>query len=190
LPFVVEFQRTFPDIRVRLQFTDRFVNLLEEHVAVAAFGVALATQWTAAALGYQLRLGAPWFLMFGTPIYYPWRLFQWWYFYNAYAPEIFLRGGAIAACSGIASASAAVAASVWRARQSRLVTTYGSARWATHDEIAKAGLLNPAGVFLVATIPITYGTAGLTTSWPLPQHALAKAWGSSCRPSSLGRVPL
>ena len=36
LPFVVEFQRTFPDIRVRLQFTDRFVNLLEEHVDVAA----------------------------------------------------------------------------------------------------------------------------------------------------------
>ncbi len=35
LPFVVEFQRTFPDIRVRLQFTDRFVNLLEEHVDVA-----------------------------------------------------------------------------------------------------------------------------------------------------------
>src|SRR5262250_1495358 len=35
LPVVVEFQRTFPDIRVRLQFTDRFVNLLEEHVDVA-----------------------------------------------------------------------------------------------------------------------------------------------------------
>ena len=35
LPVVVEFQRTFPDIRVRLQFTDRAVNLLEEHVDVA-----------------------------------------------------------------------------------------------------------------------------------------------------------
>src|SRR5205823_8214750 len=94
--------------------------------AIASLGVSIATQWTAAALGYQLRLGAPWFLIFGTPVYYPWRLFQWWYFYNAYAPEIFLRGGAIAACSGITSAGAAVAASVWRSRQSRLVTTYGS----------------------------------------------------------------
>ena len=71
--------------------------------AIAALGVSLATQWTAAALGYQVRLGVPWFLLFGTPMYYPWRLFQWWYFYNAYAPGIFLRGGGIAACSGIAS---------------------------------------------------------------------------------------
>jgi type IV secretion system protein VirD4 len=116
--------------------------------AIAALGVSIATQWTAAALGYQLRLGAPWFLVFSTPVYYPWRLFQWWYFYNAYAPEIFLRGGAIAACSGVASAGAAVAASVWRSRQSRLVTTYGSARWAARDEIAHAGLLKSAGVFL------------------------------------------
>jgi type IV secretion system protein VirD4 len=116
--------------------------------AIAALGVSLATQWTAAALGYQLRLGAPWFLLFGTPMYYPWRLFQWWYFYNAYAPGIFLHGGGIAACSGIASAGAAVVASVWRSRQSKLVTTYGSARWATKNEIEVAGLLKPAGVFL------------------------------------------
>src|SRR5450631_3947692 len=100
-------------------------------VAVAILGLAFATQWTAAALGYQIRLGAPWFVVSGTPVYYPWRLFQWWYFYNTYAPEVFLKGGAIAACSGLASATAAVAASVWRSRQSRLVTTYGSARWAS-----------------------------------------------------------
>jgi DNA-binding transcriptional LysR family regulator len=35
LPLVVDFQRTFPDVRVRLQFTDRFVDLVEEHVDVA-----------------------------------------------------------------------------------------------------------------------------------------------------------
>jgi len=35
LPIVVEFQRSFPDVRVRLQFTDRFVDLVEEHVDVA-----------------------------------------------------------------------------------------------------------------------------------------------------------
>jgi type IV secretion system protein VirD4 len=115
---------------------------------IATLGVSLATQWTAAALGYQVRLGDPWFAFFGAPVYYPWRLFQWWYFYNAYAPNIFLRGGAIAACSGLASACAAIAASVWRSRQSKLVTTYGSARWASKDEVADAGLLKPTGVFL------------------------------------------
>ena len=115
---------------------------------IATLGVSFATQWTAAALGYQVRLGDPWFAFLGAPVYYPWRLFQWWYFYNAYAPNIFLRGGAIAACSGIASAGAAIAASVWRSRQSKLVTTYGSARWASKDEVADAGLLKPTGVFL------------------------------------------
>jgi len=30
-------------------------------------------------------------------------------------------------------------ASVWRSRQSKLITTYGSARWATNDEVEGAG---------------------------------------------------
>src|SRR5205814_4094550 len=55
---------------------------------------------------------------------------------------------AIAACSGLASAGAAIGASVWRSRQSKLVTTYGSARWASKEEVADTGLLKPAGVFL------------------------------------------
>jgi type IV secretion system protein VirD4 len=120
---------------------------------LAVFGIVIAgtwgaTQWTAAQLGYQLRLGMPWFDLLGTPIYHPWRLFEWWYFFDAYAPHIFLRGGAIAACSGFAAAIVAMAMSVWRARQSKLVTTYGSARWALSAEIRKAGLTGPAGVFL------------------------------------------
>jgi type IV secretion system protein VirD4 len=116
--------------------------------ATVLLGLWSATQWTAAALGYQMRLGAPWFDLLGTPIYHPWRLFEWWYFFDAYAPDIFLRGGAIAACSGLAGAMVAVAMSVWRARQSKLVTTYGSARWALPAEIRSSGLTGPAGVFL------------------------------------------
>ena len=58
--------------------------------------VWLATQMTAEALGYQAALGAPWFVAGETPIYKPWRLFQWWYAYEAYAPETFARGGLVA----------------------------------------------------------------------------------------------
>ena len=111
-------------------------------------GVWGATQWTAAALGYQLRLGAPWFDFLGTPVYHPWRLFEWWFFFDAYAPDIFSTGGSIAAASGMAAVVVAITMSVWRSRQSRLVTTYGSARWADAKEIRKAGLTGPAGVFL------------------------------------------
>jgi type IV secretion system protein VirD4 len=79
-----------------------------------------------------MRLGAPWFDLLGTPVYHPWRLFEWWFFFDAYAPDMSsCIGGAIAGGSGFAGAMVAIAMSVWRARQSKLVTTYGSARWAT-----------------------------------------------------------
>jgi type IV secretion system protein VirD4 len=116
--------------------------------AMVLCGTWGATQWTAAQLGYQLRLGTPWFELLNTPVYHPWRLFEWWYFFDAYAPEVFLRSGAMAALSGLVAAVVAMAMSVWRARQSQLVTTYGSARWAIPAEIVRAGLTSSSGVFL------------------------------------------
>ncbi|EMY8117004.1 conjugal transfer protein TraG [Pseudomonas aeruginosa] len=119
----------------------------------AVFGIVIAgvwgaTQWTAAALGYQLRLGSPWFDLYGTPVYYPWKLFEWWFFFDAYAPQVFDTGGMIAAGSGLLAVAVATAMSVWRSRQARKVTTYGSARWADAADIRKAELTQPAGVFL------------------------------------------
>ena len=111
-------------------------------------GVWFATQWTAAELGYQMRLGAPWFVVHQLPVYYPWRVCEWWYVYESYAPAVFNRAGTIVASSGLFAALCAIASSVWRARQAKHVTTYGSARWATQREIAAAGLHKSAGVVL------------------------------------------
>jgi len=99
-------------------------------------------------LGYQPQLGAPWFLMGRLPVYRPWALFGWWYSYEAYAPRVFDKAGALAAASGFLGCAAAVAGSLWRARQGGLVTTYGSARWAEPAEVRRAGLLGSAGVML------------------------------------------
>src|SRR3546814_18296396 len=63
-------------------------------------GVWAATQWSAAMLGNQPRLGLPWFDLRGWPIYYPWRLFEWWYADEAYEPWVFERAGILAAYSG------------------------------------------------------------------------------------------
>ena len=117
-------------------------------LAIVVLGTWTATEWTAWQLGFQRRLGAPWFRLLGLPVYYPWRLFEWWFVYEAYAPRVFNTGGLIAGGSGLLGALSAILGSVWRARQSRLVTTYGSARWATPREVAQAGLTRPAGVFL------------------------------------------
>jgi len=117
-------------------------------LAITLSGVWSATQWTAAALGYQARLGAPWFELLGIPVYHPWRLFEWWFVFDAYAPQVFNVGGSIAACSSLLALVVAIGMAIWRARQARRVTTYGSARWADADEVRKAGLTQPAGVFL------------------------------------------
>ncbi|MAW82687.1 MAG: conjugal transfer protein TraG [Parvularcula sp.] len=115
---------------------------------IIAAAVWLATQYVAASFGFDPALGRPWSHVGETPVYYPWRLFEWWYAFEAYAPNVFMQGGAIAAAGGMAGAGAAIAGSLWRARQQRNVTTYGSARWATRSDIAAAELFDPNGVFL------------------------------------------
>ena len=116
--------------------------------AIMIAGVWAATQWCAAMLGYQAQLGPAWFRLLGTPIYRPWSIFPWWYHYDAYAPHVFDKAGTLAGASGFLGCAAAIAGSLWRARQARNVTTYGSARWAKPKEIERAGLHGDAGVFL------------------------------------------
>ncbi|RWN59444.1 MAG: conjugal transfer protein TraG [Mesorhizobium sp.] len=116
--------------------------------AIVVLGVWAATQWCAHMLAHQPPLGAPWFLIVGWPIYKPWKLFEWWFQFDAYASEAFDKAGMLAGASGFVGCAAAIAGSIWRARQRGLVTTYGSSRWAATREIEKAGLFRPAGVFL------------------------------------------
>jgi type IV secretion system protein VirD4 len=107
-----------------------------------------ATEWTAWQLGFQPQLGLPWFALVGWPFYEPAAFFWWWFAYDAYAHHIFVEGGFVAAAGGIAAIAVAVAMSVWRAREAKRITTYGSARWAAKREIRRAKLLNPNGVII------------------------------------------
>lgn len=107
-----------------------------------------ATQWAAQSLGYQPALGQPWFVAGEIVVYKPWRIFQWWYAYEAYAPDVFARAGLIASSGGIFGIVAAVIGSVIRSRDAAYVTTYGSARWAKDSELKRSGLLVKDGVFL------------------------------------------
>src|SRR5580692_10988157 len=107
-----------------------------------------ATEWTTWQLAFQPQLGQAWFVLLGWPVYQPPAFFWWWFAYDAYAHDIFVTGGFIAGAGGVAAFVVAVAMSVWRAREVKKVTTYGSARWAEAREIRKAGLLHPDGVLL------------------------------------------
>ena len=116
--------------------------------AIVLAGIWFATQWAAWKLAWQPELGPPWFLIGHWPVYHPWAIFPWWYHFDAYAPHVFDQAGTIAGASGFVGCGAAIAGSLWRARQARHVTTYGSARWATTREVERAGLHRDAGVFL------------------------------------------
>jgi type IV secretion system protein VirD4 len=117
-------------------------------LAIITLSIWTATQWAAAQLAYQPELGRPWFIVLGAPVYHPWSIFPWWFSFDAYAPIVFDEAGAIAAGGGFLGCGAAIFGSVWRARQSSNVTTYGSARWATRKDLSKAGLLGRSGVAL------------------------------------------
>ncbi|KAF0096019.1 MAG: conjugal transfer coupling protein TraG [Rhodospirillaceae bacterium] len=116
-------------------------------LVVLAF-VWTATEWTAWRLGFQPQLGHPWFELLGWPVYQPPAFFWWWFAFDAYAPDIFNEGGYIAAAGGIAAVAVATTMSVWRAREAKQVTTYGSARWAETREIREACVLDDKGVLL------------------------------------------
>ncbi len=124
-------------------FGQFFLTLL-----LIALSTWAATQWTAGALGFQPRLGPAAFHVSDYPVYPPWRLFQWWYAYDAYAPGIFARGGVISSLGGLAGIVIAIATSLHRARLDKASSTYGSARWATAADIRRAGLFARDGLIL------------------------------------------
>ncbi|WP_158915833.1 conjugal transfer protein TraG [Caulobacter sp. S45] len=107
-----------------------------------------ATQWTAWRLGFQAQLGPAWFSLDGFPVYFPLAFFWWWFAFDAYAPSVFVQGAYIAGSGGFLALAAAIALSVRRAHEAKTARTYGSARWASRDDVRKTGLLGPDGVFL------------------------------------------
>ena len=118
-------------------------------VSVIVFAaIWAATQWTAWRLGYQPQLGEPWLQLANVPLYPPPAFFLWWYWFDAYAPRIFVEGAVIASSGGFAAIAIAIGLSVWRAREAKEAVTYGSARWANAREVQAAGLLGPDGVVL------------------------------------------
>ena len=118
-------------------------------VTLASFWVA--TQWAAANLAYQPRLGAGLFSVWGFKVYEPWAIFRWEYWYSGYAEGLFRTAFYICAIGPLIGVAVLIGYAVWRARKARVATTHGSARWATQEEYTQAGLLGEEGVIIGAT---------------------------------------
>ena len=118
---------------------------------VVLTAVWTATEWTAWRLAFQPELGKPFGRLLALPLYLPPIFFLWWFEFNAYAPKIFAEGAYIAAGGSLTSVVVAIAMSIWRAREARQATTFGSARWASRKEIKASGMLGSDGVVLGQT---------------------------------------
>lgn len=110
-----------------------------------------STQWVALQFDYDAYLGSGLFSVGKHTIYSPWKLFPWWYQFDAYAPHILAKGGQIAAGGGFFGIFFAVIGSVLRGRSAKTLSTFGSSRWATAKQIDRAGLMGETGVFLGRT---------------------------------------
>jgi type IV secretion system protein VirD4 len=127
----------------------RFAAIQITVAAAAAFlCMAAATQWAAAMLAYQPALGAPLIDFLGLKLYAPWKLFGWWLAFDAQAPHVFARAGALAALGGVLSGALAIGGAARRAGRPHLPTTYGSARWADISDVRDARLLSDKGIVL------------------------------------------
>jgi type IV secretion system protein VirD4 len=115
-----------------------------------AMSAVVATQWVADTLGYQAQLGPPDALIFGVPVYAPWKFLLWWYHYDAYARDIFQTGGLIFLAGVALAVATAFAFSLWRSREARNANTYGTARWASDRDIRRLQLTSGDGVILGA----------------------------------------
>lgn len=133
----------------------RGTTILYGHIATAIVGMILslwaATQYIASALNHQARLGLPDAVVGEYRLYGPWRYFEWTYHYEPYAPEIFGRSMWFVYAGFLIVFFSLVALSIRRARTSKDVDTFGSAKWATEDVLKTHGLLGSEGIFLGTT---------------------------------------
>ncbi len=70
--------------------------------AIVGAGIWFATEWCASEPDFQAQVCASRFILPRLPFHRPRQLFAWWFWYDAYAPPIFNRAGAIAVSSGLA----------------------------------------------------------------------------------------
>jgi type IV secretion system protein VirD4 len=116
--------------------------------SIVTASLVAATQWAASMLAYHGALGAPVVEVGAVKLYAPWKLFVWWLAFDAAAPDVFARAGALAAFGGLAAGAVAIGGTVRRASRKSHATTYGSARWADDADIRRANLFRQRGVVL------------------------------------------
>lgn len=113
----------------------------------AVAGTIISTQWVAALLDYHPALGTPLFVINEIPVYMP-KFFYWWYHFGTEAPHEFERASFAAIA---ATFSSLILLIIYRATESKILSSHGTAVWADAQDLADSGLLENKGVVLGLT---------------------------------------
>ena len=103
-------------------------------------GLGLATHGVAAGLRYDRTLGAPLTHWVGRPVYPPWQWMIWAPRFAPRHPQLFDRANLITFGAAALGLTGVVLSSILRRRRPANSTAHGSARWASDEELARAGL--------------------------------------------------
>lgn len=109
-----------------------------------AAGLWAATQFFAWRMQHQPALGPQW-----EHVYYPWRILQWAWLWGRQYPTLFIQAGS----AGVVTSSillffVALAKGFSSSYAKPNEVLHGSARWASKEDIKKAGLLGTEGVYV------------------------------------------
>jgi len=128
---------------------------------LALLGLSLTGLWASTqVVAAQLSpsdLGTPWVTVGSQRVYPPWAWVAWSARHAPNDPSLFREASALTTLGAIAGCAAAALFALCRKR-SGPSRSHGSARWASTDEIKKAGLLREAGVVLGQTNDAVFQT--------------------------------
>jgi type IV secretion system protein VirD4 len=111
-------------------------------------GASLSTQYVAWTFGYQAALGEVLVRVGGTGLYPPWRVFAWQRSFGDIYPGIFGQSFSLFFVCLSLGLGMALYLKKERIQVGPPADLHGSARWAHDEELAAAGLLSGAGIFL------------------------------------------
>jgi type IV secretion system protein VirD4 len=135
----------------------RFVALLAL-LGIALAGLWASTEYIASHLSYAAALGPPWATLGCVHLYAPWAWIEWGRVYESRWPLVFRNASGITTLSAIAGAGVAASATAFGRKSPTASRAHGSSRWATTEEVRKAGLLRDAGVVLCQTSDASFRT--------------------------------
>lgn len=113
-------------------------------------GMFLSTQWCASLLHYPAFLGEPWIELKGFRLYIPWKFISWDLTFSRSYPRLFSKV-VLPTMAGLGLGFFWLWLLTFIHKKNGVLTTHGSARWASKLEIKKAGLFDDDGVVLGLT---------------------------------------